>query len=100
LNLVSNAIKYNDKEYGEVRVFAFEHDSYYEFIVKDNGPGIDRIYHDKIFLIFQTLQERDSFESTGVGLAIVKKILDARNETIQVHSEPGAGAEFSFTWKK
>ncbi|HEY0067950.1 MAG TPA: ATP-binding protein, partial [Flavisolibacter sp.] len=49
---------------------------------------------------FQTLQERDSFESTGVGLAIVKKILDTRGEQIRLVSEPGKGSVFSFTWTK
>jgi len=56
--------------------------------------------HDRIFVIFQTLQERDSFESTGVGLAIVKKILDDRKESIRIQSEPGKGSVFSFTWLK
>ena len=55
---------------------------HYEFFVEDNGPGIGKNYHNKIFVIFQTLQERDSLESTGVGLAIVKKILDDRNQKI------------------
>ena len=73
---------------------------YFEFFVEDNGPGIGKSYHDKIFMIFQTLQERDTFESTGVGLAIVKKILDSRLERIHIQSEPGKGSVFSFTWRK
>ncbi|MGZ3911757.1 MAG: sensor histidine kinase, partial [Flavisolibacter sp.] len=93
-------IKYNEKEKGEISVYHRDYSGYWEFFVKDNGPGINKAYHEKIFLIFQTLQERDSFESTGVGLAIVKKILDSRNEKINVQSEPGAGSMFSFTWKK
>lgn len=99
-NLISNAIKYNDKERGGVKIYHKEFLDHYEFFVEDNGPGIGRNYHEKIFLIFQTLQERDSFESTGVGLAIVKKILDARNEKIHIESEKGEGTIFSFTWKK
>lgn len=99
-NLISNAIKYHDKTEGYIRVYFDNHEDRYEFFVEDNGPGISKNYHDKIFAIFQTLQERDSFESTGVGLAIVKKILDDRKQTITVTSESGNGTTFSFTWPK
>lgn len=99
-NLVSNAVKYNDKPVGEVRIYHRDAGDKYEFFVEDNGPGIPEQYHKRIFVIFQTLKERDSFESTGVGLAIVKKILEKRNETIQLVSKPGEGAKFSFTWSK
>lgn len=99
-NLIGNAIKYNDKENGEIAIYHKEYPHEWEFFVQDNGPGISKNYHEKIFVIFQTLQERDSFESTGVGLAIVKKILDSRNEQIKLSSEPGKGSVFSFTWKK
>lgn len=99
-NLVSNAVKYNDKEKGEIKVYVEDKGEHYEFFVQDNGPGISEQYHKKIFVIFQTLKERDSFESTGVGLAIVKKILDKRGETIKVKSKDGEGITFSFTWQK
>jgi signal transduction histidine kinase len=99
-NLVSNAIKYHDKSDGRISVSFREYTDYYEFSVADNGPGIAKHYHDKIFVIFQTLQERDSFESTGVGLAIVKKILDDRKQTIDIISETGKGSTFTFTWPK
>lgn len=99
-NLVGNAIKYNDKPQGEVKIYHRDIGDKYEFFVEDNGPGIPEQYHKRIFVIFQTLKERDSFESTGVGLAIVKKILEKRNETIMLDSKPGDGAKFSFTWSK
>ncbi|RYF97167.1 MAG: HAMP domain-containing protein [Chitinophagaceae bacterium] len=99
-NLVSNAVKYHDKEHGLVRVYHKANPDKYEFYVEDDGPGIAKTYHDKIFVIFQTLKDRDSFESTGVGLAIVKKILDERKERISIKSEPGKGSVFSFTWSK
>ncbi|HEX2607018.1 MAG TPA: ATP-binding protein [Flavisolibacter sp.] len=99
-NLISNAIKYNDKPKLILEIGCTETETSYLFSVKDNGPGIHENYHKKIYLIFQTLQERDSLESTGVGLAIVKKILDARHESITLQSIPGNGAEFQFTWKK
>jgi signal transduction histidine kinase len=99
-NLISNAIKYHDKDNGFINVYVEDTSDHYIFFVKDNGPGISKNYHEKIFIIFQTLQERDSFESTGVGLAIVKKILDDRKQKITVTSEPGKGTTFSFTWPK
>ena len=99
-NLVGNAVKYNDKENGVVTISYRDIGDKFEFFIEDNGPGIPEQYHKRIFVIFQTLKERDSFESTGVGLAIVKKILDKRNESINVRSKPGDGAVFSFTWSK
>jgi signal transduction histidine kinase len=99
-NLIGNAFKYHDKSDGKVEVKFLDNVNHYTFTVKDNGPGIDRNYHEKIFMIFQTLQERDTFESTGIGLAIVKKILDDRKQSIKVISSPGKGSTFIFTWPK
>lgn len=99
-NLIGNAIKYHDKPEGYIKVCVKNASNHYQFFVEDNGPGIAENYHDKIFGIFQTLQERDSFESTGIGLSIVKKILDDRKQKISLTSEPGKGSVFSFTWPK
>jgi len=99
-NLITNAYKYHDKVNGVIKIYFREAGDFYEFFVEDDGPGIDPSYHHKIFLIFQTLHEGDSFESTGVGLAIVKKILDDRDLSITVRSEVGRGAIFSFAWPK
>jgi signal transduction histidine kinase len=99
-NLIVNAFKYHDKKEGEVKVYYKAEPDFYHFFVADDGPGIDEIYHDKIFIIFQTLQDRDNSESTGVGLAITKKILNDRNLEIKVISEPGKGSTFMFTWPK
>jgi signal transduction histidine kinase len=97
-NLISNANNHHDKNDGWIKVGMYKRTTHHEFFVEDNGPGISKAYHDKIFLIFQTLQERDARESTGVGLAIVKKILTERKQEIEVASEPGKGSIFSFTW--
>jgi len=99
-NLIGNAIKYNDKEMGLVKVYCEEHLTEYEFFVEDNGIGIAAPYHKKIFTIFQTLSDKDASASTGVGLAIVKKILDGKKKAILLRSEPGKGSVFSFTWPK
>lgn len=98
-NLLVNAYNYHDKQQdGYVKVYHKTLAEHYEFYVEDNGPGISKDYHKKIFVIFQTLENRDSFESTGVGLAIVKKILDDRKLSIRLISEPGKGSVFIFTW--
>ena len=99
-NLIGNAIKYHNGTSGVVRVYYKEAADKYQFYVEDDGPGIETTYHEKIFVIFQTLQERDHFESTGVGLSIVKKILDDRGLKINLVSEPGKGSIFSFEWLK
>jgi signal transduction histidine kinase len=99
-NLIGNAIKYNDKEQGIVKVSCEEHLTEYEFFVEDNGIGIAPAYHKKIFVIFQTLSEKDGIAGTGVGLAIVKKILNAKKMNIRLTSLPGKGTIFSFNWPK
>jgi signal transduction histidine kinase len=99
-NLIVNAFKYHDKDRGEVRINCKNGGPLYEFSVSDDGPGISPAYHQKIFAIFQTLQEGDKLETTGVGLAIVKKILDDRNLSICVDSDIGKGTSFVFTWPK
>lgn len=99
-NLISNAIKYGDKEKCIVEITAKDIGDFWQFCVEDNGPGIKPIYHDRIFKIFQTLQARDKFESTGVGLSIIKKIVEQGNGEIWVESEQGKGARFLFTLPK
>jgi signal transduction histidine kinase len=100
LNLISNAIKYHDKPKSEIHVGFKRIGKYYQFYVADDGPGIDPQYHEKIFNIFQTLQSRDTIESTGIGLAIVKKIIEKQGGRIWVESALGQGSTFYFTWPK
>jgi signal transduction histidine kinase len=97
-NLISNAFKHNTSTSPEVLVSCTKRDEHYIFSVSDNGQGIEERYFEKIFDIFQTLQERDAFESTGVGLAIVKKIVEDQKGDIYVTSELGKGSTFTFTW--
>jgi len=96
-NLISNAVKYTLRENEHLIVSCRELPHFYEFSVKDNGMGIEPEYHEKIFEIFQTLREKNEKESTGIGLAIIKKIIDDQHCTIKVNSTPGKGAEFVFT---
>jgi signal transduction histidine kinase len=77
-----------------------DREEFYEFSVADDGLGIASEYHEKVFDIFETLQPRDKVESTGIGLAIVKKIIENEGGTITLESQIGDGATFRFTWLK
>ncbi|MEO1341857.1 MAG: ATP-binding protein [Cyanobacteria bacterium J06635_13] len=99
-NLLSNAIKYHPSQQGKIAITVSEQEKFYQFSVTDDGLGIDPQYHDRIFTIFQTLQARDTIESTGIGLSIVKKIVEAQGGKIWVQSQLGEGATFCFTWSK
>lgn len=97
-NLVSNAIKYIDKPKGLIRIKNVTLEECCQITVEDNGPGIEEEYHQKIFQLFQTLYTRDEIESTGIGLSIVKKIIEEQGGKIWVDSIPGKGTSFTFTW--
>ncbi|REA62322.1 PAS domain-containing sensor histidine kinase [Dyadobacter luteus] len=97
-NLISNGIKYNDKEHIVITIGWTKKESQAEIFVRDNGPGISPEFHERIFVIFQTLQSRDEIESTGVGLAIVKKIIEEKRGTIGVDSVMNEGTAFTFHW--
>ncbi len=99
-NLVGNAVKYRDKPDGTIDITIEDVGDFYQFAVCDDGPGIAPEYHEKVFVIFQTLQPRDEVESTGVGLTLVKKIVNEQGGDIWLESEAGAGAKFIFTWPK
>ena len=99
-NLISNAVKYHDRSNGKIIVSVTEQAEFYEFAVADNGIGIEPQYQDRIFTIFQTLQARDTIESTGIGLSIVKKIVENQGGEVRVESELGKGSTFYFTWHK
>lgn len=92
-NIISNAIKYNDKSKGEIIIDVKEKKFSYVFSIKDNGIGIDQKYHEKIFEVFETLEEPDE-DSTGIGLSIVKKIINMFNGEIWLNSEVGIGTTF------
>ena len=99
-NLIINGIKYNDKAEIRIRISFEDKGSHYQFHVADNGVGIRPEHQEKIFGIFQTLQPKDKCESTGIGLTIVKKIIEQQEGVISISSEVGSGSTFSFTWKK
>jgi light-regulated signal transduction histidine kinase (bacteriophytochrome) len=99
-NLLENAVKHRGSPTGRISVRCDESGEFYRFSVSDDGPGIDPRYHERIFGIFQTLLPRDQVEGTGIGLSLIKKIVQSKEGAVWVESEPGRGATFSFTWPK
>jgi signal transduction histidine kinase len=97
-NLLSNALKHHDKPGGQVHIGAKIVGDWVEFSVRDDGPGIAAKFQERIWVIFQTLEARDKVENTGVGLALVKKIVEGQGGAVSVESEEGQGAIFEFTW--
>jgi signal transduction histidine kinase len=102
INLFTNSLKYNNKQITKIEFFVSENQSHYLFIVKDNGPGINKKYHDTIFNLFQNTSVVDQFGNigNGIGLATVKKIIEKLGGEIHLESEEGNGAEFHFSISK
>jgi signal transduction histidine kinase len=98
-NLINNAIKHHHRDHGKVEISVRDSEHFYEFSVTDDGPGIAREYHDQIFAIFQTLESKKT-DSTGIGLAIVKKIVETEGGKIKIESQVNQGTTFRFTWLK
>lgn len=96
-NLLSNAIRYMDKPEGRIRISCSAEGALWKFSVADNGPGIKQQHFGKIFQLFQTLAPRDRVESSGVGLALVRKIVEMYGGHVWVESAVGEGSTFFFT---
>jgi len=99
-NLISNAIRYLDKPIGSIEIDCTQLKEGWCLSVKDNGPGIETRHFERIFQLFQTLNPRDRVESTGVGLSIVKKIVDQYGGKVWLESTVGQGSTFFFTVPK
>jgi light-regulated signal transduction histidine kinase (bacteriophytochrome) len=95
--LIQNSVKYNDKEVCEIEIDCTQNNDFYTFLVKDNGIGIDAKYHEKIFKLFQRLEVKKDSISTGIGLAMVKKIINRNKGEIYLESQAGVGSTFYFT---
>ena len=96
-NLVQNAIKHNNKEQVLIEIDCVEQEQHYVFSIKDNGPGIEEKYHKKIFQLFQTLKLDSEIDSIGIGLAMVKKIIDKNGGEVWLESTVNKGTIFCFT---
>lgn len=100
-NLINNAVKHHPRQEGTVRVSAADQGESVLFAVEDDGAGIPEEYAEKVFQMFQTLQPRDEREGSGMGLAIVKRIMDWQGGRIWFHPGPGGkGTVFKFIWNR
>lgn len=97
-NLINNAIKHHDKSNGKITISVTQEEQTYVFVVEDDGPGIAPEYHEKIFALFQTLKPRDEVEGSGMGLAIIKRMVDYLGTQIHVDSQVGQGTRFIVSW--
>ena len=100
MNLIGNAIKHANRDDPSIVVGCRRLGPFYEFSVRDNGPGIAPEFHDRIWGIFQTLEARDRVEGAGIGLSLVKKIVESQRGRAWVESAAGTGATFRFLWRK
>jgi PAS domain S-box-containing protein len=99
-NLIGNGVKHHDRIDGLLHIGITERQDFYEFTIADDGPGIALEDLEKIFTIFQAVNPQNRNDSTGIGLAIVKKIVEAEGGTIRLESQVGKGTTFYFTWPK
>ncbi len=99
-NLIGNAIKHHDREEGQVFVSAEDEGDVFRFEVRDDGPGIPESQYERIFKMFEKLESRDRVEGSGIGLALVKKIVESLGGRIGVRPVAERGTVFSFTWPK
>ncbi|MEM7040100.1 MAG: ATP-binding protein, partial [Bacteroidota bacterium] len=95
-NLISNAWSHHDKATGKITIGYAREDGFHQFSVQDDGPGIAAEHHERVFNVFEHLKQKD--KGTGIGLAIVKKIVEAVGGKISLDSDVGQGATFTFTW--
>lgn len=100
LNLISNAVKHHDGSSGTIDIQAEDQDSFIEFRVRDDGPGIPPQQRNKIFGLFTTLKRRDEVEGSGMGLAFVQKVVKQLGGNIEAVGPEGRGITFAFTWPK
>ncbi|HHT0593508.1 TPA: sensor histidine kinase [Legionella anisa] len=99
-NILGNSFKHHHRKKGTITIEVDTLGAFYLFTIKDDGPGISPEFFNKIFVVFQTLKSRDELESTGIGLSIVKKIVESQGGKVMVQSQVGYGTTMSFTWPR
>jgi PAS domain S-box-containing protein len=98
LNLIANAIKHHDRDSGRIEIGCRRRDGEVELWVEDDGPGIPKRFQERVFGMFQTLRPRDDVEGSGMGLAIIRKIVETYGGRIWIESPGDRGSRFVFTW--
>ena len=100
MNLIGNALKHARRADPHVKITVREAGELYEFSIIDNGPGIPEEHHQRIWEVFQTLESRDTVEGTGIGLSVVRKVIESHGGRVWVESKQGQGATFRFLWPR
>jgi len=100
VGLIDNAVKHHDREAGKVTVSAEDGGQHWTFRVADDGPGIPGRYRQRVFHLFSTLRRRDEIEASGMGLAIIQKIVVSQGGRIAIEDVEPRGTAFVFTWPK
>ncbi|KGY09981.1 histidine kinase [Vibrio sinaloensis] len=99
-NLISNAVKHHDREFGNIYIVGEVSENSYQFTVEDDGPGIAEEYRERVFELFHTLKPRDNVEGSGLGLSIIKKILELYSCKYSIGSNRFDGCTFTFSWPR
>ncbi len=99
-NLIGNAIKHHDRREGRIEIACHVVDDYFEFTITDDGPGIPGHFHERIFLALETLAPRDQVESSGMGLALVRRTAEAHHGYVEVESDGERGSTFRLGWPR
>jgi PAS domain S-box-containing protein len=99
-NLICNAVKYRSQDAGMVEIRQHPDRGFWRFDITDDGIGIDPRHHKRVFQVFQRLSADDEIEGTGIGLALVKKIVECSGGKISLRSVEGQGSTFTFTWPR
>lgn len=99
-NLIDNAIKHHHREDPNITISCRTIPEYYEFCIADDGPGINKMHHERVFKMFETLRPRDEVEGSGMGLALIRKFAAAVGGFIRLESEPGEGCRFYVSWPR
>jgi len=99
-NLITNAFKHHHLDRGHIHIGCEERENDYQFSIRDDGPGIEQRYHEHVFDMFKTLKSRDQVEGSGMGLSMVKKIVENYGGEVTVKSALNEGAVFYFSWPK
>lgn len=97
-NLISNSIKHHDRDRGKILVEAKDRGTYYEFAIADDGPGIEKSQQQRIFEIFKTVHNNTSSTNTGIGLALIKKLITEEGGQLWLDDNTLKGSKFCFTW--
>ena len=99
-NLITNAIKHHDKPEGRIEVRISSDDEFNTLVVSGDGPGIPENMREKVFQMFQTLKPRDEMEASGIGLALVKRLVERRSGELTVDQSASGGACFTINWPR